>query len=270
MDFGGMINKGMDGVQISGEIQWIEGIITSPDGSTVADLREDVLLTEVVLFEHIFRSSISGTLVITDTMEILSKFPFMGQEILTLRFKTPSPQMNELNIARDNIGDFLDFTTMRFIINKVPIRGAISNGAQTYTLHFVSEHGIIDSRKRISKSYVKSKSNIIHMEKIIDLERKTQFINTCDAMIHARIEGESFGLSCAEFSIRNKPIITWNGSSDRNHIEVLGEKGIYYSTPQELKDVLLSFDKQPDKDWNAYRCFNPHDAMKTFDEVFLK
>ena len=97
-----------------------------------------------------------------------------------------------------------------------------------------------------------------------------KFINTCEAMIHARIEGESFGLSCAEFSIRNKPIITWNGSPDRNHIEVLGEKGIYYSTPQELKDILLSFDKQQDKDWNAYRCFNPHDAMKTFDEVFLK
>ena len=74
-------------------------------------------------------------------------------------------KMNELNIARDNIGDFLDFTTMRFIINKVPIRGAISNGAQTYTLHFVSEHGIIDSRKRISKSYVKSKSNIGEMVK---------------------------------------------------------------------------------------------------------
>ena len=150
MDFGGTINKGMDGVQISGEIQWIEGIITSPDGSTIADLREDILLTEIVLFEHIFRSSMSGTLVVTDTMEIISKFPFMGQEILTLRFKTPSPQMNELNIARDNIGDFLDFTTMRFIINKVPIRGAISNGAQTYTLHFVSEHGIIDNRKKKS------------------------------------------------------------------------------------------------------------------------
>ena len=112
--------------------------------------------------------------------------------------------------------------------------------------------------------------NIKFLPPTADMDFKVKFINTCDAMIHARIEGESFGLSCAEFSIRNKPIITWNGSPDRNHIEVLGEKGIYYFTPQELKDVLLSFDKQPDKDWNAYRCFNPHDAMKTFDEVFLK
>lgn len=42
-----------------------------------------------------------------------------------------------------------------------------------------------------------------------DITYKTKFINTCDAMIHARVEGESFGLACAEFSLRNKPVITW-------------------------------------------------------------
>ena len=112
--------------------------------------------------------------------------------------------------------------------------------------------------------------NIKFLPPTADMDFKVKFINTCDAMIHARIEGESFGLSCAEFSIRNKPVITWNGSSDRNHIEVLGEKGIYYSNPQELRNVLLSFEKQPDKDWNAYRHFNPQEIMKIFDEVFLK
>ena len=112
--------------------------------------------------------------------------------------------------------------------------------------------------------------NIKYLPPTGDMEFKVKFINTCDAMLHARIEGESFGLSCAEFSLKNKPVITWAGSSDRNHIETLGEKGIYYMEPQELYYALTTFKKQPEKDWNAYRHFNPQDVMKIFDEVFLK
>ena len=41
-----------------------------------------------------------------------------------------------------------------------------------------------------------------------DLERKRKFINTCDAMIHARTIGETFGLSIAEFSSKNKLFIS--------------------------------------------------------------
>ena len=72
--------------------------------------------------------------------------------------------------------------------------------------------------------------NIIHLEKIINLENKVKFINTCDAMIHARTEGETFGLSIGEFSIKNKPIITTN-SGDCNHLQILKNKCILYSNP---------------------------------------
>ena len=51
--------------------------------------------------------------------------------------------------------------------------------------------------------------NIIHLHGTADLVRKTAFINSCDAMLHARQSGETFGLAVAEFSSRNKPIITW-------------------------------------------------------------
>lgn len=110
---------------------------------------------------------------------------------------------------------------------------------------------------------------IINLPTTPDLIYKTKFINSCDAMIHARNEGESFGLACAEFSLRNKPVITWNQSRERNHIEILGDKGLYYSSPQEMLDQMLSFQRQPEKDWNCYREFNPQDVMKKFKQVFL-
>ena len=53
---------------------------------------------------------------------------------------------------------------------------------------------------------------------------KIKFINSCDAMLHGRSLGESFGIACGEFAIRNKPIFTYNFSRDRAHIDLLKKK----------------------------------------------
>lgn len=110
---------------------------------------------------------------------------------------------------------------------------------------------------------------IIHVESTSDTEFKSLFINTCDALLHARREGESFGLTCAEFSVRNKRVITYRDSPERNHIEILGEKALYYSSHRELYSVLDNFKPEPEKDWNCYRDFEPKKVMKIFREVFL-
>lgn len=111
--------------------------------------------------------------------------------------------------------------------------------------------------------------NIKYLQSTANLDFKVRFINSCDAMIHARIDGESFGVTCGEFSIRNKPIITWFGSKDRHHIETLGENAYYYNNQQELYKILTNFKKEPKKDWKMYSKFNPKNVMKKFEEVYL-
>jgi len=101
---------------------------------------------------------------------------------------------------------------------------------------------------------------------------KSSFINTCDAMIHARGIGESFGLACGEFSIHNKPVITYALSPQRNHIDVLGSKAILYKGPTELKQIFLGFDKtwHLSQDWDCYsKEFSPEAVMEKFSSVFL-
>jgi hypothetical protein len=110
---------------------------------------------------------------------------------------------------------------------------------------------------------------VIHLESTSDMVYKTKFVNSCDAMIHARRVGESFGLSCGEFSVRNKPVITWHRSRERNHIEVLGDRGIYYDNSQDLYSILMSFVPSPDKDWNCYRDYTPEKIMPIFKKVYL-
>jgi hypothetical protein len=102
-----------------------------------------------------------------------------------------------------------------------------------------------------------------------DLQAKSNFINTCDAMIHARSNGESFGLAVAEFLSMNKPVISWNGGNDQNHMAMLAGSGTLYNTPQELKDILLNF-RDIKQDWTARIAdYRPVPTMKRFKEVFI-
>ena len=101
---------------------------------------------------------------------------------------------------------------------------------------------------------------------------KSSFINTCDAMIHARGIGESFGLACGEFSMHNKPVITYALSPQRNHIDVLGSKAILYKGPKDLSEIFLNFDKfaSQKQNWDCYsQDFSPSAVMKKFASVFL-
>lgn len=112
---------------------------------------------------------------------------------------------------------------------------------------------------------------IIYLEKNLDLNFKVKFINTCDAMIHAREVGETFGLSIAEFSIKNKPIITCK-CGDLEHIKILGNKAIIYISTDELinifKNIKLIINSI--NDWNAYKFYSPKNIMSLFQKYIFE
>lgn len=115
------------------------------------------------------------------------------------------------------------------------------------------------------------RKNIIYLDGTADMGEKERFIGTCDAMLHARRQGESFGLAVGEFSIRGKPVITWFDSPERNHIGVLGKKGIYYRTHEHLRHILVNFKPDPSQNWDAYsEHFSPEVVMEQFRRVFLE
>lgn len=148
-----------DGVQYAGEYELKECKILSPNGNTT-DLKVDMQIVEINLFEGIFQNSISGSLIVVDIENVISKLPIVGQESLILKLVTPSLKKKE---------DIIDFTQFPFFIHKVGLRTEISVGAQTYEMQFVSPELVLDSRKRLSKSYVGTKSNIGEM--VIDVLR---------------------------------------------------------------------------------------------------
>lgn len=117
--------------------------------------------------------------------------------------------------------------------------------------------------------------NILYLELSTDAERKAAFIRSCDAMLHARLTGETFGLAIAEFSVYNKPVLTsrvhHECGSARFHLDTLGSCGLYYHDQASCERLLLSFDrrKAAREDWNAYRAFAPAAVMAAFEATFL-
>jgi hypothetical protein len=115
--------------------------------------------------------------------------------------------------------------------------------------------------------FCESMPNIIHLAPIVDLTEKTKFINTCDAMLHARSEGETFGLAIGEFSIKNKPVFCTK-MGDPAHIHILGDKAFWY-TESTLQSMLVGFDKtvEAQKDWNAFKEYTPEKVMAIFKKL---
>jgi hypothetical protein len=104
-----------------------------------------------------------------------------------------------------------------------------------------------------------------------DMGDKTTFINTCDAMLHARSRGETFGLAVGEFSLRAKPVLTFGGSKERAHLDVLGETAQVYRSSEGLYELIKNFDRSAPSAQQAYRQhFSPAPVMQRFDEKLIK
>lgn len=109
---------------------------------------------------------------------------------------------------------------------------------------------------------------VISLPATIDEYEKKRFINTCDAMIHARGRGETFGLAVGEFAISGKPVITYSESGERAHLQELGPFALQYKDASGLRFQMERVHEGPLVSW-GYGQYTPANVMKKFDEVFL-
>lgn len=114
-------------------------------------------------------------------------------------------------------------------------------------------------------TYMREHPRVHIVQPTSDAIQKRVFINTCDAMIHARQRGETFGIAIGEFAICGKPIITYGDSPEKAHLLEL-PYAEQYTTQEELTEILLGFSKYK---VYGYKDFTPEKVMQKFKEVFL-
>jgi hypothetical protein len=154
-------------------------------------------------------------------------------------------------------------------------------GSDQFDLPFAQRAVDFVSRKRPDIYFVfvnttpfcPRRRNIIHLSAGADPQWKSNVIASCDAMIHARAMGESFGLAIAEFCFLGKPVVAWEGGKDQNHREMLGNQGIYYQDEMSCALALLQFDPAdhpPEAMTARVRDYTPEIVMEKFSRVFLR
>jgi glycosyltransferase involved in cell wall biosynthesis len=179
----------------------------------------------------------------------------------------------------DHDQDYRDF----FSIPKDAMVFGYYGGSDSFNIDF-AKRAVIDIAKKRSDIYFlfmnsdafgEPLPNVLFLEGTTDFDKKIGFINTCDACIHARNGGESFGLTVAEFSSKNKPIITTGyctvALNDLAHLDMLGDRAIIYNDYEDLCNIFNNFNdiKRTRSDWNCYNIYNPKDVMDKFKQIFL-
>ena len=154
-------------------------------------------------------------------------------------------------------------------------------GYEDFDLPFVyhSIYNLLKVRNDVTFLFMNTKSfgpehpNIIHVNKTYNLQHKANFIETCDYMIHGRNYGESFGLAICEFLCGDVPVIAWSKGVNKNYIELLGDKGIWYNNSDDLFNIFKSLrrsEHNPGYYSSTVEQFSPENVMKRFKEIFLK
>jgi hypothetical protein len=162
-------------------------------------------------------------------------------------------------------------------INKNDIVIGRYGGNETFDIDFVKEsiENILNIRTDITFLFLNTNRFITH-DKVIflggtsDLEYKTKFINTCDVMLHARRQGESFGLSVLEFACKNKHIITYGLSPEKSHLVYLGDNCSIYNNKNDLDLIFKNLTKNnPYNTLYLNDTFSPLNVMDKFKKTFL-
>ena len=154
-------------------------------------------------------------------------------------------------------------------------------GINTFDIPFVKNviRRIVSERDDIVFLFLNTEKfmdhpNVIYLNPLFDRQMLSNFINACDAMIHARDLGESFGLAISEFLFFNKPVLAWDGGFDRNHAQMLSGYNCLYGEngddENECYEMIVNFRDRPSQDFKRIvDQFTPQNVMRKFSQVFF-
>ncbi len=153
-------------------------------------------------------------------------------------------------------------------------------GADTFNIPFVHEAVAKHARKNPGDHFVflntqkiagtENLKNVHYFPATLDPGEKARFLATCDAMLHARLHGETFGLAVGEFAVLGKPVITYGSSRERAHLDMLGDRALIYGNAGELGSIFDEFKPHLSKGTEYETFTDPKNVMEIFRQRFLE
>ena len=140
-----------DNIKFAGDYNMSEIILHNHANSGFTSEEEGVniqkLVVEMNIYESINKNSVSGTLVIVDSVNLIGNLPIQGTERLS--FKLATPGTHEFG----TIVDCSEETGHPMHIYKLTNKKQLNEGTCSYVLHFCSREFLRNLRTRVSEAF---------------------------------------------------------------------------------------------------------------------
>jgi len=113
------------------------------------------LVQELNIYEGIEQAAVYGTLVVVDSLNLISNLPIQGTERLFFKLSTPGTSKLE------HIVDASEETGHPFYVYKISNKQQPSQGTQVYTIHFASREFMRNIRTKVSQAYSGKLSSMV-------------------------------------------------------------------------------------------------------------
>jgi hypothetical protein len=134
----------------------------------------------------------------------------------------------------------------RLGIKSNEVVGVRYGGLETFDIPFALQavEELLEEEKGLKFVFANTKRftdhpNAIFLEAIVDSQTKSDFLNTGDFFLHARSQGESFGLAILEAINLGLPVITYSGGQDLNHLNLVPNQ-LVYENASSLKTIIAT------------------------------
>ena len=141
------------------------------DGNkTGVDIKQ--MVQEFNIYENMYKGAITGSLVISDAVNLIGNLPIQGTERLTFKLATP---------GQDPI-DCTDETGNPMYIYKLTDKQQHNDGMQIYVLHFCSREFLRNLRTKVSQAYSGTYDEMVNAimydKDLLDTRKKVFFQKT--------------------------------------------------------------------------------------------
>jgi len=148
-----------DHIDFAGDYN-LNGIILQAHDGTGGRIGEggvniQALVQELNIYEGINQTAVYGTLVMVDSLNLISNLPIQGTERLFFKLSTPGSSNVE------HIIDASEETGHPFYVYKISNKQQTSQGTQVYTIHFCSREFLRNIRTKVSKAYEGKLSDMV-------------------------------------------------------------------------------------------------------------
>lgn len=142
-------------------------LITSPSTEATADITD--FMMEINLYEDLFSFCMTGNVIIADAANLISNLPIVGNEFITVKFRTPTLEDSPENVIQKT---FQVYAIYDRILN--------DDRSQYYNISFISPEGYEDQTTVIGKSYNDSTDAVVKKiyEEYIEIDRPLIIFDT--------------------------------------------------------------------------------------------